>query len=114
MLSDFSNVVAIVKDPALLRSIGFALKAHGQAVEEFSDWAAATAALARADCVIIDTCLPQAALSDGFKLTQHGIKLVILAEDDTDYGAGASVHVLSKPLTGSDIANAVEALRKHP
>lgn len=112
-MSDSSTVVAIVKDPALLRSIGFALNAHGQVVEEFSDWAAAAAALKRADCVIIDACLPQATVRDGFKLTQHGVKLVILAEDDTDYGTDASVHVLSKPLTGSDIANAVEALRKH-
>jgi hypothetical protein len=113
-LSDHSNVVAIVKDPALLRSIGFALNTHGQVIEAFSDWPTAAAALKHADCVIIDACLPQSTVRDAFKLTQHGVKLVILAEDDTDYGAEAGVLVLSKPLTGSDIANAVEALRRHP
>lgn len=115
-LSTLSAIVAVVKDPALLRSISFALKTHGQAVEQFNDWAMASEAISRAECVILDTCLPPADLTDGLSLASRGIKLVVLAEDDRDYGRGnrQDICVLSKPLNGPDIANAVSALRRNP
>ena len=115
-LFTLSAIVAVVKDPALLRSISFALNTHGQPVEQFNDWKMATEAISRAECVILDTCLPPADLTAGLSLANRGIKLVILAEDDRDYGGGnrKDICVLSKPLNGPDIANAVSALRKNP
>ncbi|SIQ83956.1 hypothetical protein SAMN05880561_10550 [Rhizobium sp. RU33A] len=115
-MSTLSAIVAVVKDPALLRSISFALKTHGQAVQQFNDWTMAAEAISRADCVILDTCLPAADLTAGLSLANHGMKLVVLAEDDKDYGGGnpQGICVLSKPLNGPDIANAVSALRKTP
>ena len=80
-LSTLSAIVAVVKDPALLRSISFALNTHGQTVEQFNDWAMATEAISRAQCVILDTCLPPSDLMAGLNLANRGVKLVILAED---------------------------------
>lgn len=115
-MSTLSAIVAVVKDPALLRSISFALNTHGQPVEQFNDWKMAMEAISRAECVILDTCLPPADLTAGLSLANRGIKLVILAEDDRDYGSGnrKAICVLSKPLNGPDIANAVSALRENP
>ncbi|MBB5278770.1 hypothetical protein HNR26_004884 [Rhizobium rosettiformans] len=100
----------------MLRSISFALNTHGQPVEQFNDWTMATEAISRAECVILDTCLPPADLTAGLGLADRGIKLVVLAEDDRDYGGGnrEDICVLSKPLNGPDIANAVSTLRKNP
>ncbi len=115
-MSTLSAIVAVVKDPALLRSISFALNTHGQPVEQFNDWTRAAEAISRAECVILDTCLPPADLAAGLNLASRGIKLVVLAEDDRDYGRGngQDICVLSKPLDGPDIANAVSALRRNP
>lgn len=115
-MSTPSAIVAVVKDAALLRSISFALNTHGQSVEQFNDWTMAAEAISRAECVILDTCLPPADLTAGLRLANRGIKLVVLAEDDRDYGGGNTedICVLSKPLNGPDIANAVSALRKNP
>lgn len=115
-LSTLSAIVVVVKDPALMRSISFALNTHGQAVEQFNDWTMATEAIARAQCVILDTCLPPADLTAGLSLTSRGVKVVVLAEDDRDYvGLNPdNIRVLSKPLMGPDISNAVLGLRKNP
>ncbi|WP_133253023.1 hypothetical protein [Rhizobium wuzhouense] len=115
-LSTLSAIVAVVKDPALLRSISFALNTHGQTVEQFNDWTMAAEAISHAQCVILDTCLPPADLTAGLSLASRGVKVVVLAEDDRDYeGVNPDdICVLSKPLKGPDIANAVSALRKNP
>ena len=115
-LSALSAIVAVVKDAALLRSISFALNTHGQPVEQFNDWTTAAEAISRAECVILDACLPPADLTAGLRLADCGVKLVVLAEDDKNYGGlrREDICVLSKPLNGPDIANAVSALRKNP
>lgn len=110
-MSTAAAIVVIVKDPALLRSITFALNAHGQAVEPFSDWANAAGAARKADCVVLDGCLPPADVRAGLMLSRAGIRVVLLTESDAGSSIDFPVRVLSKPLKGSDIADAVAILR---
>lgn len=110
-MSTASAIIVIVKDLALLRSITFALNAHGQAVEPFSDWATAAGAARKADCVVLDGCLPPADIHAGLMLSKEGTKIVLLTEGDAGSDIEFPVQVLSKPLKGSDIADAVATLR---
>ena len=110
-MSTASAIVVIVKDPALLRSITFALNAHGQAVEPFSDWATAADTARKADCIVLDGCLPVADVRAGVTLSQEGIKIVLLTESEAESNPDFPVQVLAKPLKGPDIADAVATLR---
>jgi DNA-binding NtrC family response regulator len=104
------TIVAIALDSALLRSLDFALQAHGYKVASFRSWKAARDSVSRAACVILDGCLPTADRNACFEMLEHGVGVVLLAEDDTSYPERSGLQVLQKPLAGSDV---VAALRHY-
>ena len=57
-LPNTSAIVAIARDTALLRSLAFALEAHGYHVKTFPSWKSAKASMGEALCVIVDGGLP--------------------------------------------------------
>jgi hypothetical protein len=108
------SIVAIAQDSALLRSLAFALQAHGYKVEQFPSWKAATNAAGRARSLVIDGCLPAADLEACLSLAGNGLGVVLLAEGDAHYVERDGLHVLHKPLSGADVVAALAALRGNP
>jgi DNA-binding NtrC family response regulator len=106
-LSTTLNIVAIARDSALLRSLAFALQAHGYRVAPFSSWKAARESLAGAFCVILDGCLPVADREACLEAIGCGVGVVLLADEDTRYSARSELQVLQKPLSGADVLAAV-------
>jgi DNA-binding response OmpR family regulator len=113
-LPDTRSIVIVAPDPALLRSMAFALQAHGYAVEQYRSWVAAGAAAGRASCLVIDDCLPATDLQAGLAHLARGTAVVLLAEDDTAYGQRPGLQVLYKPLSGADLVAALAVLRRIP
>lgn len=109
-----SNIVAIARDSALLRSLAFALQAHGYRVAPFGSWNAARESVAGALCVVLDDCLPAADREACLEMLGRGVGVVLLADDDTRYTERTGLQVLHKPLSGPDVLAAVTALRKNP
>ena len=109
-----SNIVAIARDPALLRSLAFALRAHGYRVAPFGSWQAAENSVAGAVCVILDGGLPAADRNACLGLLGGGARVVLLADEDTPDTARSGLSVLQKPLSGPDVLAAVTALRRNP
>lgn len=113
-LSTTYTIVAIARDSALLRSLAFALQAHGYRVTPFRSWKSAELAAAEAGCVILDECLPAEDREACLKLLGNGMGVVLLGEDDTFYAERSGLRVLHKPLSGSDVVAAVTAIRRNP
>lgn len=109
-----SNIVAIARDSALLRSLAFALQAHGYKVAPFGSWKAARDSTMGAICVILDGRLPAADREACLEVLGGGVGVVLLADDDTRYTERSGLQVLHKPLSGPDVLAAVTALRKNP
>jgi DNA-binding response OmpR family regulator len=114
VLTHSPPIVAIAQDSALLRSLAFALQAHGYKVEQFLSWKAATNAAGRARNLVIDGRMPAADLQACLSLAGKGQDVVLLAEDDVHYIEREGLHVLHKPLSGADVIAALAALRKDP
>lgn len=113
-LPSTSNIVAIARDSALLRSLAFALQAHGYKVAPFGSWKAASESAAGALCVVLDDRLPAADREACLEMLGRGIGVVLLADEDTLYAEHSGLRVLHKPLSGPDVLAAVTALRRNP
>jgi len=108
------NIVAIARDSALLRSLEFALQAHGYRVAPFGSWTAAKDSTAGALCVVVDGRVPAADRAACLEMIGRGVGVVLLADEDTLYSEHAGLQILHKPLSGPDVLAAVTALRKNP
>jgi hypothetical protein len=109
-VSTTPTIVAIANDPALLRSLAFALEAHGHQVRAYSARSAAGECLSEAACVIVDGRL---ALSDLKRIVEQAAaktKVMILADDDTMSFGRRDVLLLRKPLDGPDVLSALSTL----
>jgi DNA-binding response OmpR family regulator len=98
----------------MLRSMAFALEAHGYRVEQYAAWKAAEAAASRAFCLVVDGDLATAELETCFALRDRGVAVVVLAEDEADFAHQPGLKVLNKPLSGADLVAAVAAIRRNP
>jgi hypothetical protein len=103
-------IVAIARDSALLRSLAFALEAHGHSVETFQSWKSAKKYAPGALCVILDGCLPLSDRQACLEVLDLGVGVVLLAEDDTAYVERSGLQVLHKPLSGADVLSALASL----
>lgn len=107
-------VVTIAKDEALLRSLVFAMEAHGYQVEQFQSWVAAKERNSMAEILVLDGSLPAMDI-EACLAWAAGKRVVLLADEDTDQVRPENIHlVLHKPLSGSDVIAALAALRSNP
>lgn len=113
-MSATPTIVAIVRDPALLRALAFALRTHGHEVTTHRSWASARESVGGARCVILDGCISPADREDCLASLGLGTPVLLLAEDDTAFIDRPSLQVLHKPLTGTDVVAAVSAIRRNP
>lgn len=105
-------IVAIAKDSALLRSLAFALEAHGYSVKAFRTWQAAKDSARGAFCVVLDDNLPSADKVAWLADREPGVGTVLLAGDDLELtGRDPSVIVVNKPLSGPDVLSALLVLK---
>lgn len=106
------TIVAIAKDSALLRSLAFALEAHGYRVKPFQSWNSAKDSARGAFCVVLDNNLPAADKVAWLADREPGVGTVLLAEDDLELaGRDPGVIVLNKPLAGPDVLTALATLK---
>jgi hypothetical protein len=112
-LSTTPTIVAIASDPALLRSLVFALKAHGYRVAPFRTWKAAEDSAKGAHCIILDGCLPLEDQKACLDAVAPSVGIVLLADDETRHDQRPGLHVLQKPLSGTDLVSALTTLRDH-
>jgi hypothetical protein len=106
------TIVAIAKDSALLRSLAFALEAHGYRVKPFRSWSLAKDSARGAFCVVLDNNLPADDKVAWLADREPGVGTVLLAEDDLELaGRDPSVIVLNKPLAGPDVLTALAVLK---
>lgn len=106
------TIVAIAKDSALLRSLAFALEAHGYLVKPFRSWKSAKESARGAFCVVLDDNLPAADKVAWLADREPGVGTVILAEEDLELaGRDPGVIVLNKPLAGPDVVTALAVLK---
>lgn len=106
------TIVAIAKDSALLRSLAFALEAHGYKVKPFRSWDAAKDSTRGAFCVVLDNNLPSADKVAWLADREPGVGTVLLAEGDLGLaGRDPGVIVLNKPLAGADVLTALATLK---
>uniref|UniRef100_UPI003F492DAB hypothetical protein n=1 Tax=Ensifer adhaerens TaxID=106592 RepID=UPI003F492DAB len=106
-------VVTIVKDEALLRSLVFAMEAHGYQVEQFGSWIAAKERSSVEEILVLDGSLPATDIEACLALAA-GKRVVLLADEDIDrVRPGRNILVLHKPLSGPDVIAALAALRSN-
>jgi DNA-binding NtrC family response regulator len=106
------TIVAIAKDSALLRSLAFALEAHGYLVKPFRTWQSAKDSARVAFCVVLDSNLPDADKVAWLADREPGVGTVFLAEGDLELaGRDPGVIVLNKPLDGPDVLTALATLK---
>ena len=106
------TIVAIAKDPALLRSLAFALEAHGYLVKPFRNWKSAKDSARGAFCVVLDSNLPDSDKVAWLADREPGVGTVLLAEGDLELnGRDPGVIVLNKPLAGPDVLTALAVLK---
>ena len=106
------TIVAVAKDSALLRSLAFALEAHGYSVKPFKSWDAAKESTRGAFCVVLDNSLSSADRVAWLADREPGVGTVLLAEDDLELvGRDPGVIVLNKPLAGLDVLSALATLK---
>lgn len=106
------TIVAIAKDSALLRSLSFALEAHGYRVKPFQSWTSAKDSTRGAFCVVLDDDLPAADKVAWLAGRAPGVGTVLLAGSDLDLaGRDPGVVVLNKPLDGLDVLTALAVLK---
>jgi DNA-binding response OmpR family regulator len=106
------TIVAIAKDSALLRSLAFALEAHGYRVKPFRSWQLAKSSTVDAFCVVLDSNLPASDKVEWLADREPGVGTILLAEDDLDLGGrDPGVIVLNKPLAGPDVLSALATLK---
>ncbi|NKN39015.1 hypothetical protein HFC70_21935 [Agrobacterium sp. a22-2] len=111
-LPQIPTIVAIAKDSALLRSLAFALEAHGYRVKPFRSWQSAKDSTGGAFCVVLDSNLPASDKIAWLADREPGVGTILLAEDDLDLvGRDPGVIVLNKPLAGPDVLTALALLR---
>lgn len=113
-LPSTSTIVAIARDPALLRSLAFALDAHGYRVAAFPSWRAARESARAASLVILDDCLPPTDKEACLAMLGQGVPVVLLTENDVARPARPGLRILPKPLKGPDVVETVAALRRIP
>ncbi|WP_093234961.1 hypothetical protein [Sinorhizobium sp. NFACC03] len=105
-------VVTIANDEALLRSLVFAMEAHGYRVEQFGSWIAAKERSLVAEILVLDGSLPALDIEACLALAA-GKRVVLLADEDTEQVRPENILVLHKPLSGSDVIAALAALRSN-
>lgn len=106
------TIVAIAKDSALLRSLAFALEAHGYRVKPFRTWKSAKDSARGAFCVVLDSNLPDADKVAWLADREPGVGTVLLAEGDLELvGRDPGVIVVNKPLDGPDVLTALATLK---
>ncbi len=105
-------IVAIARDQALLRSLAFALDAHGYRVAPFPSWRAARESARLASLVILDDCLPPADKEACLAVLGPGVPVLLLAEHDVVHAERPGLRILAKPLSGLDVVDTVAALRR--
>jgi DNA-binding NtrC family response regulator len=113
-VSNSNAIVVIVHDPALLRSLAFALGAHGHAVDAFGSWRSARDRARGASCVILDGCLSQQDRDDCMECVPTATPVIFLAEQDTPMPARTNMLTLHKPLAGADVLSALASFRYGP
>lgn len=106
-------VAAIAKDEALLRSLVFAMEAHGFRVEQFQSWEAAKERCAEVEVLVLDSSLPAADIQACLTLATCK-KVILLAEGDMHEAPQLDLRVVQKPLSGPDVIAALIGLRKDP
>jgi hypothetical protein len=101
------QIVLIVPDGVLSRSLAFALEADGYHVCAFGSWQSASEKLPTALCVITD----QEAFRNGKEarpdFDAYAARMILLTEDAA-VAAPAQMQVLVKPLNGADVLSAVD------
>lgn len=105
------TIVAIASDPALLRSLAFALGVEGFDVETYDSWQAAQLSASRALCTIIDAEICRRDPRARQSLLDPANKFVLLADGMWPCLDHANIHVLTKPLRGTDVLETVNAFR---
>lgn len=106
------TIVAIAKDSALLRSLVFALEAHGYRVKPFRSWQSAKDSTVGAFCVVLDSNLPASDKVEWLADREPGVGTILLAEDNLALGGrDPGVIVLNKPLAGPDVLTALATLK---
>jgi DNA-binding response OmpR family regulator len=105
-------VVTIAKDEALLRSLVFAMQAHGYQVEQFQSWLAAKERSSAAEILVLDGSLPATDIEACLALAA-GKRVLLLADEDIDRARPQNILVLHKPLSGPDVIAALAALRSN-
>ena len=109
-----ATIVTVARDPALLRSLSFALEAHGYQVKAFQSWKSARESVRDAACVILDGSIPLSDRDACLGILPRGVGIVLLAEDKAALPQYQGLQVLQKPLSGLDLLGAVESLRTNP
>lgn len=103
------NIVVIVPDPVLSRSLAFALEADGYRISTFETWPAASADLSNAVCIITDQKALGEARAAAIDLDAYAARIVLLTEDAAP-AVPSVMQVLVKPLSGADVLSAVDKI----
>jgi hypothetical protein len=101
------QIVLIVPDGVLSRSLAFALEAEGYRVCAFGSWLSASAQLPTALCIIADQEILRNGKDARPDVDAYAARMILLAEDAA-IAAPAQTQVLEKPLSGADVLSAVD------
>lgn len=106
-----SKVIAVVSDQALLRSIEFALEAHGYRVDSFSTWLGGRAASSEALCMVVDSGVLNNDPDAGSGLDNPPMRVLLLTDGPRSPITNPEVRSLEKPISGADLIATVDAMR---
>lgn len=105
-MSQTRPIVVIVPDPALSRSLAFALEADGYRVAAFDDFTSAKGALPSALCIVADQSVFHDEAEAASALSGLTARTVLISEHMAKPLA-ENMPVLTKPLSGADVLSAV-------
>lgn len=104
-------MIAVVSDQALLRSIEFALEAHGYRVDSFSTWRNGRTASSEALCMVVDSDVLDNDPDAGSGLDNPPMRVLLLTDGPGCPITNPKVRSLEKPISGPDLIAIVDAMR---
>ncbi|MBL8583621.1 MAG: hypothetical protein JNL61_15540 [Rhizobiaceae bacterium] len=103
------EVLVVVPDAELQRSVAFALEAEGLNVvvaSQLSDWNVCRA-LCSAACSVVDECAIAERKDDFQRLLERRLPVVLLVDAPKDVPADLELRSVVKPLLGRQLVDAV-------
>lgn len=108
------TIVVVAPDPALLRSIAFALEAHGYRVDTHPSWRSAEQAGATATCFVVDTQIFREDIDAENAVASGSRRTILLTDGFAPRPPRTNVRILEKPFGPDDLLAMLRSLDKVP